>query len=227
MHSQSFDPVKLSLLTPASSFQELWQALQADLKAHSNQDWKELKTQAVAFLQKTEWLQPLAEILTTWQPRIAIYPGSFNPFHLGHLNILHKADEMFDRVIVAVGLNPQKNQAGEMPQVEELRTLLPTYQVVAYRGFLTDFLASFPYELTIIRGLRNGYDLEYELNQLRFIEDMSESEVRMCFIPCDREYSYLSSTALRSMSRFGLKREKTYLPHSEKHATRRKTTRSS
>lgn len=146
--------------------------------------------------------------------KIAVYPGSFDPFHKGHLSILLKAEALFDKVVIAVGINPQKMASEADFRVQNLKEILKDREVLGYQGYLTDFLATLQYETTIIRGLRNGYDLEYELNQLRFIEDMSQKDINLCFIPCDREYSYLSSTALRNMQKIAGEKEKLYLPKS-------------
>ncbi len=161
-----------------------------------------------------EKLDSLKACLQLRPRKIGIYPGSFDPFHKGHLSILLKAESLFDKVIIAVGINPQKDPNDADLRVDNLKKILNDREVLGYQGYLTDFLASLDYETTIIRGLRNGYDLEYELNQLRFIEDMSQTNINLCFIPCDREFSYLSSTALRNMQKIAGQKEGLYLPKS-------------
>lgn len=147
--------------------------------------------------------------------KIAIYPGSFNPFHWGHLNILEKSEAIFDEVIIAVGINPEKkevfsepNQIGtldvhviEQNREETIKQNLPSKKVETYSGFLHDYVFKKEKEgcdVTIIRGLRNGDDLAYEMNQLRFIQDM-KPDVKVIFIVCDPAYSHLSSSAIRSI----------------------------
>ncbi len=150
---------------------------------------------------------------------IAIYPGSFNPFHIGHYNILEKAERIFDDVIVAVGHNPSKPQTetytvknGEItiitdkPRHVVIGEVLHNRKVEGYSGYLTDYIKSIKdredeeVRVVLIRGLRNGDDLDYEVNQLRIIEDMmSHDELDVVFITCDKEYEHISSTVCRQM----------------------------
>lgn len=172
----------------------------------------------IQFLENYSELNPsiltLIEYVRFRKPSIAVYPGSFAPFHSGHMNILNKAENIFDKVIVAVGVNPDKSlgDSDVAARIKELEDILVNREVLFYQGYLTDLVQSLPKKTAIVRGLRNGYDLEYEMNQLRFIEDMAIKSPQVCFIPCDREYSYISSTAIRNMSKFEGNREEKYLP---------------
>lgn len=146
---------------------------------------------------------------------IAIYPGSFNPFHVGHMNILQKAQRMFDEVIVAVGQNPNKPQTetyiakdGEVVVVKDRprNEVLSEYlgiNVESYPGYLSEYVKSKAGEgirVILVRGLRNGDDLDYEINQLRVIEDMmGKGVLNVVYISCDVEYEHISSTVCRQM----------------------------
>jgi len=153
---------------------------------------------------------------------IGVYPGSFNPFTIGHYNILLKAQCMFDEVIVAVGLNPlkkdtgtyTKNKEGDVYQdITAHRTSILSEQlnmtVQTYSGYLTEYLRSIenehivrnePCRVILIRGLRNGDDLDYEINQIRVMEDLIKPRaLHVAFINCDREYEHISSTVCRAM----------------------------
>jgi pantetheine-phosphate adenylyltransferase len=147
----------------------------------------------------------LIDYVKTRVPRIAVYPGSFNPFHKGHYNILQKAEQIFDKVIIARGVNPGKEaHSYELPEV------LKYHQVATYEGLLTEFTASLNYPVTIIRGLRNGSDLQYELNQYRYMQELSEGNVSVVAIFCDMEFEHISSTGIRQLEKYG--RAGGYLP---------------
>lgn len=127
-------------------------------------------------------------------PNIGIYAGSFNPFHKGHLNILNKAEKIFDKVIIARGENPEKSSYNKcvLPQIIQNR------QVIEYGGFLTDLIRSFDYPVTLIRGIRNENDLNYEKTQLRFMQDFYP-EINVVNIICDKEFDHISSSAIRHL----------------------------
>lgn len=138
--------------------------------------------------------------------KVAIYPGSFNPFHRGHYNILQKAEKIFDKVIIARGYNPEKkNEIIALPNAIMDRTIMN------YTGLLTDFIKALPYDnVTVIRGLRNSVDLQYEMNQYRYLQDLMP-EIQMVSIFCDKEYEHISSSGIRTLSIFGSDKVKDYL----------------
>ena len=138
--------------------------------------------------------------------RVGLYPGSFNPFHQGHLNILEKAEKIFDKVIIARGVNPEKkNVIMPMPNAIADRIW------VNYNGLLTDFIKTLPYDnITVIRGLRNGVDLQYELNQYRYFQDLMP-DIQMVSIFCDKEFEHISSSGIRMLSQYGEDHVKKYL----------------
>lgn len=133
------------------------------------------------------------------QPQIAVYPGSFNPFHKGHYNILQKAEAIFDKVIVAKGSNPGKEESAF-----EVPAILSNRQVGSYTGLLTGYVNSLSYPVTIIRGLRNSTDLQYELNQYRYLQDLSSQHLKIVSIFCDREFEHISSTGIRQLQNYGM-----------------------
>jgi pantetheine-phosphate adenylyltransferase len=140
----------------------------------------------------------LIDYVRTRRPRIAVYPGSFNPFHKGHFNILQKAEQVFDKVIIARGVNPGKDAASyALPDILKYR------QLATYEGLLTDFTASLGYPVTIIRGLRNGSDLQYELNQYRYMQELGDKSINVIAIFCDMEFEHISSTGIRQLEKYG------------------------
>ena len=132
-------------------------------------DYKAYKEKRIEVLTKLGTKQENIDYVANRKPKIGLYAGSFNPFHKGHLNILQKAEQIFDKVIIAKGWNPDKDYPGNhIPEVLRYR------QVEVYQGLLTDFIDSLGYEVTLIRGLRDSKDLDYELNQYRFLKDLKK-----------------------------------------------------
>lgn len=138
---------------------------------------------------------------------LAIYPGSFNPFHLGHLNIVQKAEKVFGEgnVLIAIGINPDKENSAvtSVIRAEEIGNKLQK-PVEVYSSFLHEFIEQKEadgYNVVIVRGLRNGNDLDYEDNQIKFIKDFKK-DINVVFFRCDEEFSHISSSAIRSLQKF-------------------------
>jgi len=138
---------------------------------------------------------------------IAIYPGSFNPMHIGHINILEKAERIFGRgnVLIAVGVNPDKQNTLKSDDEIHLLEQRINRKVITYSKFLHELIQDYEdegYKVVIIRGLRNGVDLDYEVNQYRFVDDFKK-DVNVIYITCDRQYEHISSSAIRKIEQFG------------------------
>ncbi len=201
-----------------STLAELWEYERQIFKEFQYLDYAMYKAGRIFLLenfakkhpQNTQNLLSLVEILKVYRPKIAVYPGSFNPFHKGHLNIIEKAEKIFDKVIIARGTNPDKNA----PILASLDIKALAYkQVDSFVGFLTDYTQTKENfaDITIVKGLRNGDDLDYEVNQLRFMEEMYP-QVRLMFINCDREFEHISSSAIRNLDKIKSDFSQKYLP---------------
>lgn len=155
-------------------------------------------------------LQNLISYVELRKPKIGIYAGSFNPFHNGHLNILQKAERVFEKVIIAKGVNPEKLDNNEM---NARSGILKYRQFETFVGLLTDYAKSKESnaDITVIRGLRNGDDLDYEVNQLRFMEEM-KPDLKLIFINCDKQFEHISSSSIRNLERIKEGLGQKYLP---------------
>lgn len=128
-------------------------------------------------------------------PSIAVYPGTFNPFTRGHLDILEKSEEIFDKTIILYSNNPDKPSREIKPPIE-LR-----YRQVEYTELpLITYIKSKPYPLTIIRGLRNTTDFSAEKNYTRWLREI-EPSTRILNIFSDSKLEHISSSAIRELSK--------------------------
>ena len=148
---------------------------------------------------------------------VGVYAGSFNPFHVGHADILHQALEVFDEVIVAPGKNPMKGNE-EYYDFPDGHPILGRAKVIPFIGLLSDFLNELKSlnkdnEVFLIRGLRNGEDLQYEQNQLQFIKGMYPS-LKTVFFICDKKLEHISSSAVKALKTIAPREyaKYTYLP---------------
>lgn len=131
-----------------------------------------------------------------FKPKIGFYVGSFNPFHVGHYNILKKAENIFDKVIIGRGVNPEKNN-----KIVGLPYKIQNRQIEDYDGLLTDFISNLKYDVTLIRGLRNSNDLQYELTQYRFLQDLYPN-IKVVSLFCDKEFEHISSSSIRNLEKY-------------------------
>ena len=142
--------------------------------------------------------------------RIAVYPGSFDPITLGHLDVIRRATEVFDRLVVAVLINPRKVPAhtGEA-RVKVIREAVKDagldqqdrVQVITFDGLTVD-LARTVGARHIVRGLRAISDFESEL-QMAHMNHRMAPDVDTVFFMTGIEHAYLSSSLVREIAAFG------------------------
>lgn len=142
---------------------------------------------------------------------VAIYPGSFDPITLGHLDVLGRARDLFDRVVLAVGQNPAKtplfsqNERVELARhlVEEMISFEPDgcpVEVAAYGGLTVDFARSVG-AVAIVRGIRNVSDVAEE-TQIA-ITNREVADIETVFIVTGVEYAYTSSSLIKQIAALG------------------------
>lgn len=138
--------------------------------------------------------------------RIAVYPGSFDPVHYGHLEVIRRAVQIFDRVIVAVAQNVEKIP-GAFPLADRLGMLnevvqdMSSVEVAAYDGLTVDFALSRG-ATCLIKGLRAVGDFDYELKQSAMNRRLAPTLDTLLFI-ADPEYAFVSSSLIREVARLG------------------------
>ena len=138
--------------------------------------------------------------------KIAIYPGSFDPITLGHLNIIKRAALCFDKLIVCVMVNSQTNGLFTPEErVELIRRVvsqLPNVEVDASSILLAEY-AKQRRARVIVKGLRAVSDFEAEV-QMSVINRKLNPNVDTMFLPSHEKYTYLSSTVVKEMVRYGV-----------------------
>ncbi|MGN1013885.1 MAG: pantetheine-phosphate adenylyltransferase [Butyricicoccus sp.] len=137
--------------------------------------------------------------------RIGIYPGSFDPPTMGHLNIIQRASVLFDKVIVAAMVNGSKQSSFTMEEKAEfLRRMtkdIPNVEVDTFSGLLADYVAD-KGACAIVKGLRAVSDFEYEF-QMALANKKLNGQAETVFLMTDQNYLYLSSTIVRDIARHG------------------------
>lgn len=186
-----------------TDYDEIVKSEQLIFKEYQKYDYPEFVRQRTIVLEniyricnlREECLELRKLYLECFTPRIAVFAGSFNPFHVGHMNVLKQAEKHFHKVIVAVGQNADKADSTNEIAVKDK---LKYHQVESYSGLLTDYIKRKSYPVTLIRGLRNGQDLQYEQNMRSALQDL-KSDVQIVYYLCDRDVAHISSSLCRDV----------------------------
>ncbi len=138
--------------------------------------------------------------------KVAVYAGSFDPVTKGHVDIIHRALHMFDKVIVGVLNNTNKTYWFDLEERKEMlkkvTTDIENIEVQCFEGLLVDFMKKNDSNI-IVRGLRAVSDYEYELQIALANKTLSSGEIETIFLPASRENLYISSSIVREIARFG------------------------
>lgn len=135
----------------------------------------------------------------------AIYPGSFDPLTLGHVDIIERASQIVDELVVGVLNNSAKNSLFSLEErvsmIKEITESMPNVTVASFDGLLVDYMNEINATI-IVRGLRAVTDFEYEL-QIAQTNHVENPKVETIFLTTSLQYSYLSSTIVKEFASYG------------------------
>ena len=136
---------------------------------------------------------------------IAVYPGSFDPITLGHLNIIRRASSIFDELYVCVLDNSSKktlfSEKERVKLITKTVARFPNVKVDSSKNLLVDYMSEIGAKV-IIKGLRAVSDFDYEF-QIALVNRKLESSIETLFMPSSEKYTYLSSSVVKEMARYG------------------------
>ncbi len=137
--------------------------------------------------------------------KVAVYPGSFDPVTYGHLDIIQRGAKVFDRVVVAVLNNVNKQplfSVEERVRLLEIVTKdIPNVEVESFSGLLVEFVRK-KNATVIIRGLRAVSDFEFEMQNASMNRELDKN-VETFFMMTNKKYSFLSSSIVKEAARYG------------------------
>ena len=140
----------------------------------------------------------------SYEPHTVVFTGTFDPPTNGHLDIIRRSRRLFDKTIVAIGRNPEKSPLlTEDERVEMLRELLedaPDVEVEAYSGLTIGYVRSKNAD-AIVKGIRDGDDLRYELQQANL--NMMIGNIETVFLFTTDQTALISSTLIRQIAELG------------------------
>lgn len=169
--------------------------------------WVPIKTFREKRIQALQQIHVKTGIDTTWNVsyvkstnrKIAFYPGSFNPFHKGHLDVLNKAEPLFDKIVIL------KAKAGNKESARwswPLSTTLEPYERndvdTELAKWIRNYIAGTKDKYYIIRGFRNTSDIQHELNLQKAIHDVVN--VEFAYFNCSPHFEHISSSMIRELS---------------------------
>ena len=137
--------------------------------------------------------------------KIAIFPGSFSPFTIGHQSIVDKALPLFDKIVISIGINSEKPQYfsidKRMQWIKDVYNNNPKIDVKQYKGLTVDFCKK---ENTnyILRGLRDSHDFKFEKNIAHMNKELNPN-IETIFIITPPEISHISSSIIRDIIKNG------------------------
>ncbi len=136
---------------------------------------------------------------------VAVYPGTFDPVTVGHVDVVHRASALFDKVVVGVYGTPSKNLLFDAEErVNLFRAAvrhIPNVEVTEFEGLVVRFAKEAGAKV-IVRGLRSGSDFEYEFD-MAFMNRRLEPDLDMVCFMTSQDYMFVSSSLLKEVARLG------------------------
>lgn len=134
-----------------------------------------------------------------------VFAGTFDPPTLGHKSMIETCANLFDEVVVAVMINPDKTPCFTVEQRKEMLALdvgyLPFVRIIGFSGTVAELLENEGTK-TYVRGIRNGIDLDYE-NANFYASKKLDKDITAVYIPCPQELLHVSSSLVRNSLKFG------------------------
>jgi len=136
--------------------------------------------------------------------KLAVYPGTFDPITNGHLDVIQRGAKLFDRLVIAVGQNPEKPpllvQAERAEIIAQVVAEIPNVQVETFAGLTVDFVRKIGADV-ILRGIRNSSDLQFEFQVA--LTNRLVAGVETVFVMTSTQYAFTSSSLIRQMAIMG------------------------
>ena len=137
--------------------------------------------------------------------KTAIFPGSFSPFTVGHQSVVNRALPLFDKIIISIGINSEKNQYFSIEErlqwIKDVYGNNPKIEIKFYEGLTVDFCKKENANY-ILRGLRDSHDFKFEKGIAQMNKDLNK-EVETIFIITPPEISHISSSIIRDIIKNG------------------------
>jgi len=137
--------------------------------------------------------------------RVAVYTGMFDPPHLGHLDIIERGSKLFSRLVIGVGVNPEKTPLFSIEErvrlLQEMARPFENVEVLSFSGLAVRFVQSIGGHV-MLRGLRTVSDMEYEFS-MSLTNQTLDPSLETVFLMSKVDYSHLSSTLIRQIAAFG------------------------
>ena len=137
---------------------------------------------------------------------LALCPGSFDPITLGHLNIIRRTAQIFDKVVVCIMVNSTKTKPmftieERVEMVRKVVERFPNVEVETPTGLLSEYVKKYE-GAVIVKGLRAASDFEYEF-QMNLINKMINPQLETMFLTASEKYTFLSSSVVRELASYG------------------------